>query len=360
MDAAEQGGQTPSLGQITPKATAFAVDSDRKDPLNVPQPPQMPHFVPMGQISVTGRLRPIDESWAALLAENIGASGRLRHPIELRPHPQGGYQLVAGAHRLRAAELLGWDMVPAVVIEASDDEARLAEIDENLIRHELNPLDRAVFLAERKALYERLHPQARRGGDRGNQHTGGRQTDIVSFSQDTAERCGLTERTIRRAVMIAEKLPQPLRKRLAGTSLAQKQSELLALAKLAPDEQEACVDLLLAEDPAAQTVAEARKQVVGTREDEAGEDSAQLTVLLSKWRRSGRAARRQFLAHLQASGQIEALLGIGPETRVPPYLRGQPYQPGDYALGRRPTSELPRTEEELYHHIHGTAYDRDQ
>jgi ParB family chromosome partitioning protein len=320
----------------------------------------MPHFVPVEQIAVIGRLRPIDQSWAALLAENIGTTGRLRHPIELRPRPEGGYQLVAGAHRLRAAQLLGWDVIPAVVIQVSDDQARLAEIDENLIRHELNPLDRAVFLAERKVLYERLYPQARRGGDRGNQHTGGRQTDTVSFSQDTAERCGLTDRTIRRAVMIAEKLPQPLRHRLAGTPLAHKQSELLALAKLPPEEQQACVDLLLGQDSNTQTVAEAHKRVVGQRPDQTSEDSAQLTVLLSKWRRTSRAARRQFLAHLQASGQIEALLGIGPETRIPPHLQSRPYQPGDYALGLRPTSELPRTEAELYQHMQGLPFNRDQ
>lgn len=42
--------------------------------------------------------------------------------------------------------------------------------------------------AERKAIYERLHPEAKHGGDRGNQHTGGksRQTDNLSTCQSYA------------------------------------------------------------------------------------------------------------------------------------------------------------------------------
>jgi hypothetical protein len=53
-------------------------------------------------------------------------------------------------------------------------------------------------------------------------------------------------------------------------------------------------------------------------------------------------------------------LGIGPETRIPPHLQSRPYQPGDYALGLRPTSELPRTEAELYQHMQGLPFNRDQ
>lgn len=124
--------------------------------------------IPLADIDVSGRLRMVDPDHAALLAENMRQVGRLRQPVEVRERKGGGFKLIAGGHRYRAVEMLGWSEIEAFVFDASDDEARLAEIDENLVRHDLNPLDRAVFLAERKALYEKLHPQTKAGVAGGN------------------------------------------------------------------------------------------------------------------------------------------------------------------------------------------------
>jgi ParB family chromosome partitioning protein len=55
--------------------------------------------------------------------------------------------LVAGERRLRALKLLGRDDVPAIVIEADDQEAAEMALIENLQREDLNPLDRAAALA---------------------------------------------------------------------------------------------------------------------------------------------------------------------------------------------------------------------
>jgi ParB family transcriptional regulator, chromosome partitioning protein len=41
----------------------------------------------------------------------------------------------------------------------------LREIDENLVRTDLNLLERAEHLLRRKELYERLHPETRKGGN---------------------------------------------------------------------------------------------------------------------------------------------------------------------------------------------------
>src|SRR5262249_37850363 len=48
-------------------------------------------------------------------------------------------------------------------------------------------------------IYEIKHPETKRGGDYGNQYTGGkdRLSEIISFSQDTVAKTGLTPRTIR-------------------------------------------------------------------------------------------------------------------------------------------------------------------
>jgi len=201
--------------------------------------------ISIADIDTGFRLRAVDDGYAAMLAENIRETGRLRQPIEVRTAKSGGFRLIAGAHRLAACTLLEWSAIPAFVFEATEDEARLAEIDENLVRHELNPLDRATFLFERKTVYERLNPEAAKGGDRGNQHTGGkaRLSEIVSFSRDTAERVGLTERTIQLAVKIATGLAPDVKGAVAGTAIAKTQAELLALAKLGPAEQRAVLGM---------------------------------------------------------------------------------------------------------------------
>lgn len=223
--------------------------------------------IPVAGIAVANRLRAVDEGYARLLAENIEQTGRLRQPIEVRVARGGGYVLIAGAHRLWAVKHLGWITVSAIVVDvASEDEARLAKIDENLVRHDLNLLDRAVFLMEREKIYLRLHPEAIHGGDR---RSGGFRENrmdtmsVRSFARDTAERCGISDRTVRRSLIISTRLKEDVRARIAGTALAKKQSELLALARLTPDQQHATLDLLLA--AAAKSVKEAKNVVLGVR-----------------------------------------------------------------------------------------------
>lgn len=257
--------------------------------------------IPVALIDIGERLRPVSEPHAELLAENIGQTGRLRQPIEIR---QVGhrYSLIAGRHRLRAVELLGWAAIDAFVYAASDDEARLAEIDENLVRHELNPLDRAVFLAERKAIYEKLHPETVAGV--AGAEAKHRATEIISFARDTAERVGLTERTIQLAVSIARDLSPQVRQLVAGTKLAQKQSELLALSKVPSDLQTAVLRLVLT--GACRNVAAARDEVEGRRREGQTEEQTQLNRLLTAWRKAGPSARRSFLAFIHQDEKAAA------------------------------------------------------
>jgi len=265
--------------------------------------------IALADIDFGDRLRAVDEAHARLLAENIRETGRIRQPIEIRKvrARQGGkpFVLIAGGHRLYAAGLLSWTQIDAFVFEASDDEARLAEIDENLVRHDLNPLDRGVFLAQREEVYLRLHPETGQGGDCGNQHTGGkaRQDDIVSFCQDTAQRCGWTARTIQRALQVGS-LPPEVRARLAGTYLARNQAELLALVKVEPALQLAVINMLLAENSPAKSVAAAARILSGTRAPEIPASEAAFQKLLAVWRRADSGARRAFLAHLRETGQL--------------------------------------------------------
>lgn len=82
-----------------------------------------------------------DEAAIAELASSVAEKGVLQ-PILVRPVP-GGYEVVAGERRFRAAQRAGLIAVPAVVRELSDKEALEIAIVENLQREDLNPMEEA-------------------------------------------------------------------------------------------------------------------------------------------------------------------------------------------------------------------------
>lgn len=77
------------------------------------------------------------------LAASIHARGLLQ-PIIVRRSPDGEYTLVAGERRLRAAELAGLPLVPAIL---SDDDLLEVALEENVQREDLSPLEEAEALA---------------------------------------------------------------------------------------------------------------------------------------------------------------------------------------------------------------------
>jgi ParB family transcriptional regulator, chromosome partitioning protein len=89
-----------------------------------------------------------DEALLGELAASIAVHGVLQ-PILVRNLADGGYQLIAGERRLRAARIAGLDTIPAIVRDASDggDSLELALI-ENLQRSDLNPIEAALAYRE--------------------------------------------------------------------------------------------------------------------------------------------------------------------------------------------------------------------
>jgi N6-adenosine-specific RNA methylase IME4 len=179
------------------------------------------------------RMRRLRPEVVAELAESIAARGLL-HAIIVR-HWHTRFLLVAGHHRVEAVQTLGHDKIRAVILDGLDaDAALLAEIDENLIRADLSPAERALHLAERKRLYLKQHPQTasvrvRGGPGRGKKNESQDATGFApAFIDDTAKRTGKHRATIAREVArakIAALADVP------GTSLDQP-DELDALAKL--------------------------------------------------------------------------------------------------------------------------------
>lgn len=83
------------------------------------------------------------EDELADLEASLRVSGLLQ-PITVRPAPRGGgFELIAGERRFRAAQRLGWTEIPAVVRDVDDQMLLSLAMVENLQRADLNPIEEA-------------------------------------------------------------------------------------------------------------------------------------------------------------------------------------------------------------------------
>jgi len=80
------------------------------------------------------------------LARSIREVGVLQ-PVVVRPR-DGGYELVAGERRLRAAKLAGLATIPAIVRQGDDTESLREALIENIHREDLSPLELAAAFQE--------------------------------------------------------------------------------------------------------------------------------------------------------------------------------------------------------------------
>jgi ParB family chromosome partitioning protein len=79
---------------------------------------------------------------ASGLAESVRRQGVIQ-PLLVRPRAAGGYEIVAGERRWRAAREAGRETVPAVVRAADDRETLLLGLVENVAREQLTPVEEA-------------------------------------------------------------------------------------------------------------------------------------------------------------------------------------------------------------------------
>jgi len=92
------------------------------------------------------------------LADSIKAQGILQ-PLIVRPRG-GGYELIAGERRWRAAQALGLTEVPAIVREADDRMVLEIMLIENLQRENLNPIEEAQGYQQLLTQFELTQEQA--------------------------------------------------------------------------------------------------------------------------------------------------------------------------------------------------------
>ena len=76
------------------------------------------------------------------LAESIKSQGVMQ-PVLVRPLASGGFEIVAGERRWRAARMAGLSSVPAIIKDIPDQQALAAALIENIQREDLNPLEEA-------------------------------------------------------------------------------------------------------------------------------------------------------------------------------------------------------------------------
>ena len=86
--------------------------------------------------------RRFDSESTSGLAESIRAQGVVQ-PVLVRPRAEGGWELIAGERRWRAAREAGVATVPAVVRQADDRDSLLLALVENVAREQLSPVEEA-------------------------------------------------------------------------------------------------------------------------------------------------------------------------------------------------------------------------
>ncbi len=86
--------------------------------------------------------RKIDGETVSALASSIREEGIVQ-PVLVRPRTAGGWELIAGERRWRAAREAGLKTVPAVVRNADDRDSLLLALVENVAREQLTPVEEA-------------------------------------------------------------------------------------------------------------------------------------------------------------------------------------------------------------------------
>ena len=141
-----------------------------------------------------------DEKMEELVA-SIRENGVLV-PVLLRPDDCGGYEMVSGHRRMHASMLAGFDTIPAIIREMTNDEAVIAMVDANIQREELLPSEKAF------AYKMKLSAMKRQGS----------RNDLTScqigtkFRADEAmsEQTGESARSIQRYIRLTELIPNLL------------------------------------------------------------------------------------------------------------------------------------------------------
>ena len=223
---------------------------------NEEKPIQNAVFMSIDRIKVQDRIRDLHD--LDILKKSIQDVGLLQ-PIVISKENV----LIAGNHRLQAFKELGYDKIPVVIKDVDQMKAEMMEIDENLIRYQLSPLEVSKQLKQRKEIYEILHPNSTLEvitmENLSKRNNFAPKENIISseksFTQDVAEKTGQSQRSVQQSLQIANNLTDEAVDRIKGTKLENNKTALLEIARIAPEEQVAKVEEFLNKDVASKKIA---------------------------------------------------------------------------------------------------------
>ena len=161
--------------------------------------------------------RTFDEEGLRQLAESIRQYGILQ-PLTVRA-AEGGYELVAGERRLRAARMAGLREVPCLLAQVGEEDSTLLALIENLQRRDLNFWEEAEAIARLIGEYHLTQEQA-------------------------AEKLGKSQSAVANKLRLL-RLSAPVRQALQAADLTERHAR--ALLRLADEEQQLRVAALAAE-----------------------------------------------------------------------------------------------------------------
>lgn len=123
-------------------------------------------------------------------------------PVLLRPDDHGGYEMVSGHRRMHASILAGFDTIPAIVREMTNDEAVIAMVDANIQREELLPSEKAFA-------YKMKLGAMKRQGTRSDLTLSQNETKLRSDSE-LSKQVGESRAQIQRYIRLTELIPDLL------------------------------------------------------------------------------------------------------------------------------------------------------
>ncbi len=145
--------------------------------------------------------RVVDDEEMQKTVESVKEYGILT-PAIARPDPDGGYEIISGHRRMRAAELAGLKTLPVIVRDMDDDTAIIFMVDSNLQREHILPSERAFAYRMKmdaiKHQGERADPTSRQVGEKS--------WSVSQVSKDANE----SERQVHRYLRLTELIPEIL------------------------------------------------------------------------------------------------------------------------------------------------------
>ena len=192
--------------------------------------------LPINEIRIKPGRRAVDDSKVRELADSMKQVG-LINPVTVNTD----LELIAGAHRIAAAELLGWDEIEARVWDCDAFLSELAEIDENLMRNELHYLDEGAAYKRRDELIDEMGVRAKAGN---NQHTAGgvEITLPLKTTEELAAELGVSKSTYKQAKQMARDILPEVQDAIKAADLPK--TDALKIARLDHDEQLKVADRL--------------------------------------------------------------------------------------------------------------------